>query len=114
MSPADQFNKAVFRAALKKFFAPEGMFSITDFDLLCKMVGVIPSGADRERFRLLHCVNYRDMDRDLREGLAARVMEILSGGPDPLYDLQRAIDGQAPAPKVEIVQGSLLQRLLSR
>ena len=112
MSPADQFNKAVFRAALKKFFAPEGMFSITDFDQLCRMVGVIPGGADRDRFRLLHCVHYRDMDRELREALAARILEILSAGPDPLYDLQRVLDGQEPAPKVEIVQGSLLKRLM--
>lgn len=66
------------RAALTRLFRPTGHFSITAFDEICGLANVIPPAGVRDRLRMLHCVDYRDMEPQVRDAVAEMVMETLN------------------------------------
>lgn len=62
----NEFHTAAAKAALKKMFE-DTHFSICTIDKLLKLTGCIPDKKDYQALNALHCVHYSDMDKDLRQ-----------------------------------------------
>jgi hypothetical protein len=64
------------RAALKKM-TQNGYLCICTIDGILKMTGGIPDGEDYQILRMLHCVNFRDMEPALLRGLPLLIKRVL-------------------------------------
>jgi len=62
----DAFHKKAAVAALKNMFAG-GYFNICVVDKLINLTGCVPDGDDYRALSALHCVDWKDMDAELRE-----------------------------------------------
>lgn len=80
----NEFHKKAAITSLKKMF--EGRhFSICTIDTLCKLTGCIPDAKDYQALSALHCVNWSDMDSELREMVMLKVAQIFE---KPGFDMQ--------------------------
>lgn len=93
-----EVNDPFVLAAIRKLFDPTKHFSIITFDEICRVLNVIPMPGVRDRLSLLHCVNYRDMEPELRQELGRLVMETLS---TPGFSIELRL--QAPKPLALLV-----------
>ncbi|RLF87567.1 hypothetical protein DRN34_01500 [Thermococci archaeon] len=73
------FGKAAVMQSLHKMFAVGGHFSICDFDKQAKVMGVEVPKEERDRLCLFHCINWNEMNKELRDEICARVVEVLTG-----------------------------------
>lgn len=55
-------------------------FSITDFDTIVQSTGIVPDGELVKSLRLIHCVNWRDMPKSLREDVQSAIIETFAVG----------------------------------
>lgn len=78
MKELTTLEQGALRAALMRLFRPEGHFSICDFDQMAKVYGAVPDRRDHEALRLLHCINWRDMDATTRKEAQAAVIRTFS------------------------------------
>lgn len=65
------------QTALKDMFS-KGHFSICVIDQILKMSRAVPKSEDYDALRLLHCINFRDMDDALRAELPGLIQRVLS------------------------------------
>lgn len=65
-APLARMKNQVLAVGLRRLFT-QNYFCIIDFDNLTKLAGVIVDGEVHQALRVLHCVNWRDMPKDLRE-----------------------------------------------
>lgn len=79
----DAFQKAACLAALNKLFSDDH-FNICAVDSILKVTRTIPDGKTYDALRLLHCIRYKDMSRDLLEEVPNAVARCLQG---PLLSL---------------------------
>lgn len=62
-----------------KVMLDKGHVSICTIDDILKMSGVIPDKKAYDTLRILHCVNFRDMPRELQEQIPTLIKTVLSG-----------------------------------
>ena len=67
----------VVMTALNKMFK-QGHFSICTIDEVAKVLKVYPSGEEYSLLRVLHCVDYKDMPRELYNALPGMICKCLS------------------------------------
>lgn len=72
----DEVQKLAAQCALRKMVA-DGWLSICTIDAILKMSGGIPSNADYQILRVLHCVPFADMPPELLRGLPLLVQRVL-------------------------------------
>jgi len=51
---------------------------ITTVRSVCEVIGANANGAAFDMLSALHCINYADMPRDVREGIPALMREVFS------------------------------------
>jgi hypothetical protein len=71
----DEFHKKAAITALKKMFDGR-YFDICTVDNVIKITGCIADRKDYQALRALHCVNWSDMDADLRNMVMVKTMQI--------------------------------------
>lgn len=71
----DNLTIAIIQTAMKQMFRSDRHFSICTFNDICKVANIIPQPGVRDKLNLLHCVNYTDMTKEVREGLMDMVKE---------------------------------------
>lgn len=64
------------KAAIKNMIQ-RGSISICTIDEILKMTGGVPAREDYNVLRLLHCVNFMDMDPELLRGLPLILSRVL-------------------------------------
>jgi hypothetical protein len=64
----DELQKMAINCAIRDMMR-KGYFSICVIDQILKMTGGIPDKRDYEVLRLLHCINFVDMQPELLRGL---------------------------------------------
>jgi plasmid stability protein len=106
---SDQFEREIFKTGLRKLLQPDGHFSIIDFDLLTQLAAVPVTTEERDKLRILHCVHYRSMSREMKEALIAKLAEIFARGRDPMADAVAALDGVAAQRGMGIGQSEILR-----
>lgn len=79
------FERLAVETALRKLFS-QRYFSISEIDSILKVTGTVAPARVMNSLRLLHCVDYGEMPRELLEELPQMVAEALRG---PLLDLPR-------------------------
>jgi hypothetical protein len=108
MMMKDQFEREVFKAALRKLLDPQSHFCVIGCRNLLEMAGVVVTPQEERYFQALHCVSYKTMSRELKEGLVVRLAEIFQRGPDPLLaaaeNLCAAVDRRAVIGQEEILR----------
>lgn len=55
------------RASLMKLMKETSYFDICRFDQMCKVYGAIADSRDYAALRLLHCIDWRDMEPETRK-----------------------------------------------
>ncbi len=65
-------------AALKKM-QDAGFFDLCTIDAIIKARGVVPDPDAYKTLRLLHCVHFKDMKRELLEALPVLLRMVLNG-----------------------------------
>jgi hypothetical protein len=70
----DDFARRACEAALRRMFRPNWHFDICTVDSLVKVTKIVPPKAEYEAMRLLHCVDWREMDPDLRDEAVRRLL----------------------------------------
>lgn len=78
VSQMPETQQLVLRAATRKLF-DNSFFSICTVDKLMKLVGTNARTPAYTQLSALHCVNYADMPKDLRERIPHLVRECLAG-----------------------------------
>lgn len=104
-----QFEREAFKVGLRKLLNPRGHFCICDFDSLAQLAGVPVSRVERESLRLLHCVNYGDMTREMKEALVAKLAEIFKRTDDPIGAAADALAGIAHRAEMGVSQAEILR-----
>jgi len=104
----DKLTIAIIQQALKKLFKQDGYFSICVFDEICKVGNFIPRPGVRDKLSLIHCVHYRDMSKEVLEGISEMVMETFE---NPGFDFELFQDDNKV---VHLKNRSGLQRLLGK
>ena len=72
-----EFKLAALKTGLKHLF-DKGHFSICDFDKLCDLANVMPPDDLKTTLNALHCVNYNQMSKELRDEMFDRIVEVFS------------------------------------
>lgn len=89
----DEFHKQAAILGLKKMF--EGNhFSICIVTETLTITGGHLDKKDEAAMRALHCIDFKDMSKELRQMLFTKVMEVLSA--EPIFNtelLSAALDG---------------------
>lgn len=80
----DAFHKAAVTTALKEMFNGN-YFSISTVDKCIKITGCIPNKKDYQALSALHCVDWSDMDKELRQLVFVKTMEIFD---NPGFDIE--------------------------
>ncbi len=62
----DEIDIRVAQTALKEMFKGDH-FSICTIDTLLKLTGCIPNEQNYNRLSALHCIHWKDMDKDIRQ-----------------------------------------------
>ncbi|WP_333710335.1 hypothetical protein [Malikia spinosa] len=76
----DEFHKQAAILGIKKMF--EGRrFSICEVRHAMVITGGRMSAKDEAAMSALHCIDFTDMSKELRQMLFTKVMEVLSGEP---------------------------------
>jgi len=86
------FQTEVVKVALRNMMLKKDWFDITSFDAISKVMGVRIEGQDYDCIRLLHCVHYNEMPKEVRISLFNKVMECFGQDPE-LIKMRDAIDG---------------------
>ena len=87
----DDIEIMAAKAAIKKMMR-DGYVSICTIDKILEMSGGVPDSKDYNILRTLHCVNFSDMEPELRRGLPVLVARVLESAPinidyDPKHKL---------------------------
>ena len=72
----DSFHKKAAITALKNMFEEKKYFDICTVDAVLKLTGCIPDKKDYQALRALHCVDWVDMDADLRNTVMLKTMQM--------------------------------------
>lgn len=91
-----EFQKQAAITGLKKMFQGR-YFDICIVNEVLTISGGVLSRKDEAALRALHCVNFGDMTKELRQMLFLKVMEVISDGTDldmALIDI--AMDARSP------------------
>ena len=72
-----EFKLAALKTGLKHLF-DQRHFCICDFDKLCDLANVVPPDNLRKALAPLHCVDYNEMPKDLRDEISDRIVDLLS------------------------------------
>ena len=75
---SDDTKALIAITALNKMFAG-AHFSICTIDSIAEMLGVIPDGEARRQLKPLHCMDWSDMPRDLRQRVPILIQQALAG-----------------------------------
>jgi hypothetical protein len=71
----NEFHKRAAIVSLKSMFG-KSYFDITVVDACLKLSGCIPDRKDYEALRALHCVHWNEMEKDLREMVLLKTMQM--------------------------------------
>ena len=71
-----EFKLAALKAGLKHLF-DMSHFCICSFDKLCDLANVAPPDNLRKTLAPLHCVDYNQMPKDLRDEIFDRIVDLL-------------------------------------
>ena len=74
----DNVNQMVIRTSLRNMFA-RGLVDICAIDKCLKLSGITPIGATYQQLHALHCIYFKDMDRDLAAMVPNMVAELFDG-----------------------------------
>lgn len=74
----ERIRNGVVAIGLKKLFK-EKHFSICDLETLIKAANVVPNHDLMRLLRPLHCVDWADIPRDLREDICEQIINMLGG-----------------------------------
>lgn len=99
------FERSALTVALTRLLDPNRYFSICDFDKMCQVAGVTPTHRDRQSLALLHCVEWRAMDKATRDGAISVILGTFGG---------EGVTWPTEEPKVETPPRAGFFRLLSR
>lgn len=66
MKPLTKLEAGAARAAMSRLLDQSRYFDICAFDQLCKVTGMSPDKETYDALRLVHCVSWKDMDRETR------------------------------------------------
>ena len=101
----NNINQMVIRTALRNMFN-KGYINVSTIDECLKLSGITPLGETRSQLRALHCVEFKDMDRQLAEAVPGMVAELFEGitlSIDEIFDKPQATDTHSvditPVPK---------------
>jgi len=72
-----EIQDAIAMTALNNMFK-KGHFDICTIDAVAKVMGVHPSGHEYIMLRALHCIDYKDMPKEVFEALPEMVRQCLS------------------------------------
>ena len=75
-----QIQVEIIRTALANMYA-QGFFSICVVDNILKVTGGVPDGKLYDTLRLLHCVNFRDMPKNVRLELPRLIQLVVESPP---------------------------------
>ncbi|HEY9467621.1 MAG TPA: hypothetical protein VIR54_31225 [Vicinamibacterales bacterium] len=98
MTELSAFQKEALRLALGRMFRPNGWFDICTVDNCLKLAGAIPSTADYNAMRVLHCVNFSDMTPEMRRAVADATLALFDA---PGFDLPQLDRSFLPPSAVE-------------
>lgn len=86
-------NQMVIRTSLRDMFS-KGYISISTIKDCLKLAKITPVGPTLDQLSVLHCVSFRDMDRELAEMIPQMVASLFDG-------MQISVDDlfAKPAPK---------------
>ena len=73
-----EFKLAALKTGLKHLF-DKGHFNICGFDELCKLANVIPPPDLHKTLHALHCVDYTEMTKGLRDEIFKRIVGVFAG-----------------------------------
>lgn len=80
----DEFHKKAATLALNKMF--EGnYFDICTVDKVIKLTGCIANKKDYQALSALHCTHWTDMDKDMRNMVMLKTMQIFE---TPKFDME--------------------------
>ena len=86
----EDIQKQVVKIALRKLFTAKH-FSICDIDKCLKLSQIIPNKKDYDTMSALHCIDYSDMNKDVREWLLNTVESMFMGSGFDLSFLEKEI-----------------------
>lgn len=99
----NQFRALALETLLLKMFNTKRHFCVCDFDTLLQLGGIEISRDERAPFAALHCVDYADMPKGLKEKLATEVVTILRRTPAWKLEVKAVF-----APALTVETGRLL------
>lgn len=70
----------IIRTALANMYA-QGFFSICVVDNILKLTGGVPERQHYDTLRLLHCINFRDMPKNVRLELPRLIQLVVESPP---------------------------------
>lgn len=79
----DPLDTAIAETKLKRMLSRDH-FNICDVDDLLKFTQTIPERRAYERLRMLHCVDYKDMPREVLTQIPSMLSEVFNG---PMIDV---------------------------
>jgi hypothetical protein len=92
-------NQMVIRSGLRDMFN-KGYLSISTIKECLKLAKITPVGSTLDQLSVLHCVHFKDMDRELAEQIPAMVAGLFDGMQPSVDDL---FAKPAPAKRTEVI-----------
>jgi hypothetical protein len=74
----DKITELTIRSSLRSMFA-KGWVDICAIKECVKLAGVTPVGSTMDHLHALHCVHFKDMDRELAEAIPGMVGALFEG-----------------------------------
>ena len=99
----EEIQKQVIRIALKKTLT-KSYCSISDSDSCLKLSKIIPDKEDYNTMRVLHCVDYSDMTKDVQEWLLKAVENMFCGSGFDLSFLETKEEVKTNTIEAEIIK----------